>query len=142
MALQGCRMLRALHLDHNDLTALPEWLPPTCPRLGALDASSHRLATLPANMHQHWGASLQTLHLASNALAALPAGFGGLDALQDLDLQVRRVVPRGGPLVRAPGRHGKLTTLCCCCRGVLMCRTTSWGQRCRRACGRATSSSP
>jgi Leucine-rich repeat (LRR) protein len=78
-----------LCLDHNDLSALPDWLgAPRLPCLTHLDLASNRVAALPASLCTP-AAQLRTLNLESNLLTALPPTLAHLTSLTELNVQVR-----------------------------------------------------
>ena len=93
--------LQGLYLDGNQLTALPAEIGKLA-GLQRLDLQGNQLTALPAEIGRLAG--LQRLDLRGNKLTALPAEIGKLAGLQRLDLQ-------GNQLTALPAEIGRLAGL-------------------------------
>ena len=80
--VRGLTGLLELHMQHNQLSALPETLGTSCEALTGLWMGNNLLSTLPDSMA---GLSLERLDVQNNKLEALPPWTGDMRTLKFLD---------------------------------------------------------
>jgi Leucine-rich repeat (LRR) protein len=84
-------LLQTLHLENNQLTALPEAVG-HCPSLIKLICSTNLLQALPMTMNNL--KKIQRLDFANNMIKKVPAVMGQLKALKEFNLRYNNLEPQ------------------------------------------------